>query len=447
MAATIEHPGAFEARIESMRARLLPLLELTGSGTEIVFSPSGTDAQLQALVLVRALLGGPIASIAVAADETGSGTSFAIAGRHFNTSTALGHAVTKGEMLPGLDDAVARFDVFTRDENGHLRTGEAMDRAVIAAVAQAIGAGRKVLLQTMDRSKLWRRAPSQQCLSEIKARWPSDVQVVVDACQVRLSPERIRTYLSRGEMVLITGSKFFTGPPFSGALLVPAALSARLCGNVAIPRGLEDYSNASDWPVCWQAIRTQLPDGYNVGQWLRWEAGLAEMDAYFAVPQNFRSNALAQFAATASRLIGDGDLELLDEGPRDTSDAIDDLEFSTRTILPFTIRRNGAGLPREAVAGIYRALNCDISDHLPPGASAQDRQMAAQLCHIGQPVAVRTADGTETAALRISAGARILSESWCADAETAERNLQGECAQVGLIVEKIGLLVRHQISV
>ena len=447
VAAVSDREGAFDERIEAMRARLLAYLGLAGSGTEIVFSPSGTDAQLQALVLTETLLGGPLTGIVVAADETGSGTKFALTGRHFSTLTALGHSVTKGEALSGLEGRFARIDVPVCAENGKPRTLQEIDAAVIAAVESAVRAGRKVLLQTMDRSKLWRRLPSQACLAEIEVRFPNDVQVVVDACQMRLSLERIRTYLSRGEMVLLTGSKFFTGPPFSGALLVPASLSARLDGDTLLPHGFRDYFNAGDWPRRWQSIGAQSPDGFNAGAWLRWEAALAEMEAYGAVPESYRRDATGEFIATASRLIGEGGLELLPEDPRDASDAIDDGEFNTRTVLPFILRRNGEAISPEAAAKMYHALNRDVSGLLPPSATGLEKLVAAQFCHIGQPVAIVSGKGEETAVLRISAGARILSDGWNADAKIARRNLDCECEQVRLIVEKIGLLLRHQIGI
>ena len=53
------------------------------------------------------------------------------------------------------------------------------------------------------------------------------VDVLVDACQMRLPLERIRACLAAGWMVLVTGSKFFGGPPFAGALLVPAPIITR----------------------------------------------------------------------------------------------------------------------------------------------------------------------------------------------------------------------------
>ena len=71
-------------------------------------------------------------------------------------------------------------------------------------------------------SKTGLLAPSLEAAAELRQRHRGRLDVLVDACQMRLSPERIRACLAAGWMVLVTGSKFFGGPPFAGALLVPA---------------------------------------------------------------------------------------------------------------------------------------------------------------------------------------------------------------------------------
>ena len=48
---------------------------------------------------------------------------------------------------------------------------------------------------------------------------PAGVDVIVDACQLRLPAHKIREYLRLGWPVVITGSKFLGGPAFSGAVL------------------------------------------------------------------------------------------------------------------------------------------------------------------------------------------------------------------------------------
>ena len=67
-----------------------------------------------------------------------------------------------------------------------------------------------------------------------------DAFVVVDACQGRFKEEWLEEYLRKDAIVLITGSKFFRGPPFSGAVLVPGSIMERLIlTDVDMPAGLQ----------------------------------------------------------------------------------------------------------------------------------------------------------------------------------------------------------------
>ena len=43
-----------------------------------------------------------------------------------------------------------------------------------------------------------------------------------------MTNSELNSFLDDGAMVLVTGSKFYQGPPFSGALLIPPALNAAL---------------------------------------------------------------------------------------------------------------------------------------------------------------------------------------------------------------------------
>src|SRR5260370_8474970 len=97
-----------------------------------------------------------------------------------------------------------------------------------------------------------------------------------------------QNYLDRGYMVIVTGSKFFTGPPFSGALLVPAGLSKALGAVTDVASGFLEYFSRSDWPRNWPALRSGFPIRANLRQWLRWEAALAEIPAYSGLPHQLR---------------------------------------------------------------------------------------------------------------------------------------------------------------
>ncbi len=336
--------AAFDARVEAMRDELKACLGLSRTKADVVFSPSGTDSQLQALFLTRALLGPALTTVVVAADQTGSGTVNTARGYHFSAATANGNLVRKGEPIAGLARSVDSVALRLFDEAGEGRPQGSSDSQVFGAVERSVAGGSNVLLQIMDSSKFGWRAPSDQCLDEISARWPGQVQIVVDACQMRLGRARLRKYLDRGYMVLITGSKFFTGPPFSGALLVPSALAGDLDAATDVAPGLLEYNSRSDWPRNWPNLRSRFPVRANFGQWLRWEAALEEIGAYYRVPDEFRLMALTTFGKGVERIIASSpSLRLLPPQQRQGDTGADDEELAQRTIFSFVIRQ-GTGV-------------------------------------------------------------------------------------------------------
>ena len=246
-----------------------------------------------------------------------------------------------------------------------------------------------------------------------------------------------------GIMVLVTGSKFFTGPPFSGALLVPAGLSKTLDAIADIAPGLREYSSRSDWPMNWPALRSRFPVRANFGQWLRWEAALEEIRAYHAVPDEFRLSALTTFGKGVEQIIAASpSLRLLPPQQREAGD-LDDEELAQRTIFPFVIARDDRILSLEDCRKVYRALARDAHDCVSANASEHDEKVAAKVCLIGQPVALRRREQDPVAALRICAGARLVTEAWSSDEAVARDNLQRELGGIGAIVAKIEWLLAH----
>lgn len=435
---------AFEMQMDLLRAEFEQLLGLAGSGCGIVFSPSGTDSQLHAVAIARAVLGAPLVNVIAAADETGSGTAFVARGRHFNDVTAQGVAVVKGEPILGLADGVESVAVPMRDVRGALRPDGEIDRDIADALLCAVAAGKHALLFAMDRSKLGLRAPSFDALRWIAREAGEQVHIVIDACQARLGRKRLHWYLDQGFMVLLTGSKFFTGAPFSGALILPPALATRCRALDGLGAGLADYTSREDWSPTLPRLRAAMPLRANIGQFLRWTSALAEMRDYFAAPIAFRELALAQFARSVPRLI---DSEACLEPLRfddEATDDIDDEEMGVRTIFPFFVRRGTGKLLSLAQATmLYRALNDDVAFLLPANLPAMQRLLATRRCHIGQPVAVPDGSGNLAGALRVSVGARVVSETWCGDMLISRENLRGEFDQIRAILEKIRLLVRY----
>jgi hypothetical protein len=244
--------------------------------------------------------------------------------------------------------------------------------------------------------------------------------------------------------VLITGSKFFTGAPFSGALLVPQNLVERCAAIDGVPDGMGAYTGRYDWPARFANIRAGLPPQINLGTLLRWSAALTEMRDYYAVPNSFREFALTQFAQSVPQIIAaEPCLELMPL-PEEEPATLDNEEFATRTIFPFVIRHRGERLSHAEAAILYRALNDDVASLLPATLPPMLRLLAARRCHTGQPVAVPDGVGGTLGALRISAGARVVSETWRGDdILIARENLRAEFDQIRAIVEKLALLVRY----
>lgn len=425
---------AFDARMEALREELKVHLGLHQPGVEVIFSASGTDAQLQALFLTRTLLGSALTTIVVAADQTGSGTAFTSRGLHFGDSTSNGIQVRRGEPICMRAGAVPCVSLPLRDENGDIRSRLEYDALVIEAVERAIAAGNNVLLQVMDSSKLGWRLPGDQCVLDIMARWPGRIQVVVDACQMRSSRKRIAAYLDRGYLVLLTGSKFFGGPPFSGALMVPASVGRAIDAAAPVVAELRDYCTRADWPMRWPGLRTQFSGRPNFGPWLRWEAALEEMRAYYAVPESFRRTALAVLGQGMTRLIAaSASLRLLPY-PRDPIDSeLDSDELLLPTIFPFTIEQDGRSLSPDCAKAVQHALAGKICGSMV----AADLEIAAQSYLIGQPVGWLAPDGQSVAALRICISARHVTECWSAGGETAHRNLHRVLDRVTTVIETL----------
>lgn len=427
---------------ETLREELITYLQLCEESPEVIFSPSGTDSQLHALFIARTILGGDVCSIVVGADETGSGTANAALGRHFNDRTANGERVTKGAPIAGLSEGNSLLEIPVRAKQGEPGERADLDDEVLSTVAHVIASGRKVMLQVMDCSKLGTQCPSPATIERLRREHGQRVQVVVDACQARLSRARLKWYLRQDCMVVITGSKFFTGPPFCGALLVPAGASPVMAAVHEVPRELCAYTNRCDWPVTWSRIRESLPDRTNLGELLRWVAASEEIRLYFQVPRYVRSSLLQRFASVVGKLIARNEvLQPLPAQVRPPCD-IDEEEMQYPTIFPFFVRGEGGPMSLAAATSIYRALNRDVAHLLPGSATTDERELGRCLCHIGQPVPIRACDAGMLGAIRISAGARFVYGGWLHGADV-QRHCEAQLEQIRVILRKIEILQKY----
>jgi hypothetical protein len=368
---------------DALRGRLLALYGAPGA--EAVLAASGTESELVALQLALALAGGPLVNIVVAPAETGSGVPAAAAGRHFLGRASMGCAVAKGERLAGWEDAELSLQTIEiRKACGAPRSQADIDFEAAMRVDRAVAARAFALLHVLDASKTGRPGVSRAAASEILARYPGRVMVVVDACQLRCAAADIRRDLAEGLAVMVTGSKFAGGPAFCGALLLPAALADRLAQAPQAGPALAPYSAALDWPArLRQPFASGLAHPANLGLGLRWSAALAEIEAFEAIPAVRRATLLAAFdRAVLARAAEDPGLALADpDGP--------------------------------AAAGLVPIVHADGSDPCAVYQALGVGEGTGRPCHLGQPVVVGP-----RMALRVCASMPIITDA-------AERGLNG----------------------
>lgn len=221
----------FPKRHRQVRDRIRDFLD--AHRANVILTASGTDSQLVATAVAR-----PDRAVLVAPNETGSGSQLAAAGRRFSGQVPSGRRVEKGEPLVPVEvvEVKVRDGVF-------LRSAQCVEAEIAAAISE------RTLIHVVDGSKTGLRVPSANFAATLGQ------PVLVDAAQGRYA---VRTHLDRGWMVSFTGSKFWGGPPFSGALLVPYAPPDLIA--------VRDYTAVTP------------------GLLFRWEAALAEMEAWEQIP-------------------------------------------------------------------------------------------------------------------------------------------------------------------
>jgi hypothetical protein len=184
-----------------------------GGLAEVVLQASGTDGVAWAASAMGDHLGGrPMTAVLPAQSETGTGVRQAAA--------CLGFDAAHGFGRPRTSFAIDTVEVPLRRPDG---SPIADDELVGGFATAAVSARNHPVIYVTHGSKTGLVAPLEV---------PKGAEVIVDACQARITPAAVRSYLRQGWPVIVTGSKFFQGPAFSGVVLAPPALMAARVGDV-----------------------------------------------------------------------------------------------------------------------------------------------------------------------------------------------------------------------
>lgn len=320
------------------RVRSVFHLSSAAPQSDIVLFPSGSDAEFLPLLCGALLSAKRIAAIdqqavdsidvdkvkvynvITAAGEVGSGTPNAAAGQHFSAFTPNSKSGLKaGQVIDGfLSSRVECISYPPRNSDGGVAFQEEAMMETIGAKLES-NPHAVVVLHAVVGSKTGLIYPAQEVLNALTERYQERVQVVIDACQLRCRLDLVGRYLAKGYICLVTASKFFTGPPFSGAVLLPSHCVALLESHAdrsavgqkscLLPEGLADYltpCEVSDGLPAFKAFlasihrRNYNPPtsgvagspvslGYphrwgNLGLYLRWSVGLDRLERYASLP-------------------------------------------------------------------------------------------------------------------------------------------------------------------
>jgi len=390
--------AAVEGTALSIRRRLRALMEIPPSAP-LVLSPSGTDAIY--MVTALALQGVErVHHLVVGASELGGGTVRASAGRTFSDRVphpVSADAVSVGQPVVGLQGRTAATPVYLRDEHGERRALDQVD-AEVAGLARSVAAeGARVVVHLVAHSKTGLRAPSVEALVDLQEELGDRLVVLVDAAQGRVAPRDVRHALELGFMVLWTGSKFYSGPPFSSALFVPTRFEA---DPGALPEGLSLWLAAYDLPREWAQARASLRVQANPGLLLRWVGGLEETEAYHAIPEDRRGRVYHTFAGAVLESFGPSHRVLLDM-PRPPVHRLATGLGAYPSVFGFRVRDDLGWLDADALKRVHALLDTDLSE-LEPALGGR--------FHVGQPVSLGPPDQGVEAVLRVALGSRLVTE-------------------------------------
>jgi len=385
-----------DAVMEAQRRRLASLFELP-EGTALPLTPSGTDAIY--LVSCLALRSYPrVHHVVVGASELGGGTINAARGRAISDTAPFG-AAEKGSPLPGLADVCSAEPVYLRDADGDRRAVQRIDEEVARRV-RAVPSDRAVVMHLVAHSKTGLRSPSTSICIELAEELGDRLIVLVDAAQGRLAPRDVRNALDLGFPVLFTGSKFYSGPPFSGALVLPAALSA---DPGPLQEGVAEWFDQAGMPRHWTSARDSLHQASNPGLVLRWEAALAEIIGYHDTPPRHRACVYHTFAGAVHEIFGPSELVRLDV-PMPPVHTLVTALGAYPSVFGFTVEGPEGPLGHGALTRLHALLDTDLSDEDP------DVPSLASCYHLGQPVSLGPPDVDGAAVLRVALGARLVTE-------------------------------------
>lgn len=412
-----ESPEIDEAYPEEMQAVRDELRSLLGLKNEhdIVLGPSGTDLEMIPNY-IGLLQNKQVVNIMSVPSETGSGTYKAATFSDFSS------IYPDGSQELG---ACASSDCISAVPLEASSDSEVYDE-LLKLLKQCSAKNALPILRVIWGSKLGRRFPSLEVVKKALEKFPGTV-VVVDCCQGRLSPKRLRSFLSEGWIVNFTGSKFYSGPPFCGCLIFPSQFKEvffQQATNPADFKVLDACFTRYDFPKKWVAFDALHQSGMaaNPGLLLRWRAAIHEMRRFLATDTERVKNVVDTYLRVVSEKFSNGECSVCDEFfYQDHFSTLDDVLAASiiPILLPTKLNQEDSVQLYEYIQDKYRSNNFSI----------------------GQPAFEQDDEGCiKRIFLRIGIGSRNIVEKSGLLENSLEENVR---AEVDLVASALSEAVNH----
>jgi hypothetical protein len=336
-------------------------------------------------------------------------------------------------------------------KNANLKTQEELDQEVISIAEMALQEQKyqAVVVHMVTGSKTGYLTPSVAVLKDLSARFGNKLIPVVDACQGRMKENGLRNLVEQGFIVLTTGSKFYGGPPFSGAVFLPTThyskelqaspvLTPELLGDFHLFFG--DLHISDNLPRLKDAVRASAKDVavHNRGMLVRWAVALNEMEKFHRIPVQRREEIMTLWLKKVRTLV-DEEIKspLISVQPLEREDNNEAgkacmFDFNSIVSLKCKVRQQDSDgrdtyerLGLAELKHLHMLMSRDLSSSLEADPSTQ--KLLEQKCFIAQPVQLDTSNKKGLTIIRVACGAPMV--SWMHEQEstmgpTSEKTLE-----------------------
>jgi len=430
---------------------ILKLAHLDKSQADVVVVPSGTDAEKIAVGLALAnMKGSPVTNVIIGSEESGSFVREAAQGNYYDNVVAGKEIYKKGEKI-WINSDIKLVEVPIRTLDGAPLEINILMKKIRDIVEEEISADRHVMVHILQTSKTGLSGPTAKDFSDALGELIFKIDVVVDACQMRADFKELGDLIRRGWLVQISGSKFLTGPPFSGAILVPTAYSQRYEKLKPLLEQSPAMNDLAFWD-CEYEMKSNNAENKNTlqfGVMFRWIPALIEYQLYDKIPLKDREDLVEAFRVILKKQITKfRSLEienLLSLDQRSTEKRYEQETIFLLRVLGKTSSGELKYLEEEDYRHMFRLLNEDLSEFFK-NSKTIDQAIAKKMVHLGQPVKV-TANGKDRTILRIVLGARFFNIIRYSGATDYSPGLFAELSDAMIALEKVDLLANNWFSI